>query len=189
MLLFRRNFTEIVHSMMREKIKEGDTVIDGTVGNGGDTLFLAEMVGTQGKVIGFDIQRQAIERTAQKLREQNLDMQVQLVQDSHGYIDQYVTGKIQGAMYNLGYLPGGDRQIITRPETTIRALQQTLSLLVPGGLITIISYYGHEGGLEEKTAVEGFLKAQNTQHFTVMRLDFINRSSNPPLIYLIERIG
>ena len=35
---------------MLEHIREGDTVVDFTMGNGNDTLFLSETVGENGKV-------------------------------------------------------------------------------------------------------------------------------------------
>ena len=56
--------TEIVHDLVRTHLKPGDTAFDGTAGNGHDTLFLAQCVGPTGRVLAWDIQPLAIERTA-----------------------------------------------------------------------------------------------------------------------------
>ena len=47
-------------------IKEGGTVVDFTMGNGHDTLWLSNKVGENGKVYAFDIQKAALE-SAEKL--------------------------------------------------------------------------------------------------------------------------
>jgi hypothetical protein len=54
---------------------------------------------------------------------------------------------------NLGYLPQSDRLIVTTPAATVLALQQSLQLLKPGGLLSITAYKGHAGGHEEAEAV------------------------------------
>lgn len=48
--------------------------------------------------------------------------------------------------FNLGYLPGGEKQVITRSETTLLALEAAKRILAPGGLISIVVYLGHPGG-------------------------------------------
>ena len=55
------------HQLLKEIVSEGDHVIDATMGNGNDTLFLAELVGSTGHVYAFDIQEQAVENTRKKL--------------------------------------------------------------------------------------------------------------------------
>ena len=54
---------------LQQVIRPGDTVIDATLGNGHDTCMLAELVGEGGHVIGFDIQPDAVMRTAAALTE------------------------------------------------------------------------------------------------------------------------
>lgn len=44
----------------------GDTVIDATAGNGHDTVFLAQLVGRQGRVWAFDVQSSALAFNAGK---------------------------------------------------------------------------------------------------------------------------
>jgi hypothetical protein len=49
--------------------------------------------------------------------------------------------------FNLGYLPGGDKQLKTGAETTLRALKAASNVLQAGGLISVVAYTGHPGGL------------------------------------------
>ena len=49
--------------------------------------------------------------------------------------------------FNLGYLPGGDKTITTVSETTQLALEATKKILIPGGLISLVVYVGHPGGM------------------------------------------
>jgi Putative rRNA methylase len=48
--------------------------------------------------------------------------------------------------FNLGYLPGVDKTLITMPHTTEMALKASSKLLDSKGLISIIVYAGHPGG-------------------------------------------
>ena len=59
------------HTLMEKAASNGDIVVDGTVGNGNDTVFLAKLVGPTGKVYGFDIQKEAIERTKNGCKKNN----------------------------------------------------------------------------------------------------------------------
>ncbi|NLM12347.1 MAG: methyltransferase domain-containing protein [Epulopiscium sp.] len=178
----------MIHEILIPIIKPGDTIVDATVGNGFDTLFLAKAVGHQGKVIGFDIQEKAIENAKKRLGSEGLLERVSLIHDSHSNIDQYVFQPIGGAMFNLGYLPGGSEEIITKAESTIKALEKTAYLLSRGGFITIISYWGHPGGKEEKEAVEQFLNELDNKAFITAKFNFLNRSGSPPIIYLVQKL-
>ena len=61
-------------------------------------------------------------------------------------------------MFNLGYLPGGDHAIVTKPEITVSAIVQTYRLLRMGSLISVLCYRGHVGGMEESLAVIDYAK-------------------------------
>ncbi|HHW67875.1 MAG: hypothetical protein PWP07_2100 [Epulopiscium sp.] len=178
----------MIHEILRPIIKPGDLVVDATLGNGFDTLFLAKAVGPQGKVIGFDIQECAIENVRRRLENEGLLERVSLIQDSHSNIDKYIFEPIGGAMFNLGYLPGGDKELITKPQSTVEALEKTSCLLSRGGFITILSYWGHAGGKDEKEAVEKFLSKLDNKIFLTAKFKFLNRSGNPPVIYLVQKL-
>lgn len=149
--------TERAHNVVREAVRAGDWVIDATVGNGHDTAFLAECVGRSGRVFGFDIQAAALASAAERLGPLP---QVSFIQAGHegltAQLPADAEGRITAVMFNLGYLPGSDKEVVTRPDTTLRAIAQALKLLAVGGVITLVLYSGHPGGAEEAEAVRRF---------------------------------
>ena len=166
------NLSSFAHSLLSDVVISGDIVIDATVGNGNDTLFLAEKVGSSGKVYGFDIQLKAINNTTSLLEKQKLKEQVVLIQDGHENMLKYVTVPVKAVMFNLGYLPQSEHNIITLPETTIRALEQAVQLLLPGGVITVIVYPGHAGGKREKEEVIKFLRNLDSKNWDTLEWSF-----------------
>ena len=144
-------------AILFEKISSGDWVIDATAGNGHDTLFLKQCVGEKGKIWAFDVQAQALEKTQLRLREAGLDAGIEYVHAGHEHllekIPEAARGSISAIMFNLGYLPGGDKALITKADTTLSALDQALEILGLGGILSIILYPGHPGGSEEAKAV------------------------------------
>ena len=123
--------TEFAHFLLRQKLKSGDFVIDATVGNGHDSLLLAERVGIEGRVLGFDIQKAALTLAAHLV---GLLPQVSLIHAGHETLSEHLSAdeEVAAVMFNLGYLPGGPKEIITRAETTLAALEQALSHMRPG---------------------------------------------------------
>ena len=144
-----------------ERIVIGDLVIDATVGNGHDTFFLAQKVGPQGLVIGFDIQQQALQNTQLRLRQHGLQNHVCLLQCGHEHMARVLSpdlhGKVRAMVFNLGYLPGSDHGIITRTSTTLSALRQGVSLLATQGLLSVLAYPAHGGGKTETQAITSWL--------------------------------
>ena len=179
--------TSINHDFISRLIKPGDRVVDATVGNGHDTLFLANLVGDTGKVYGFDIQGKAIEKAKILLSEHSLDNRVSLILDSHENIEKYVQHPVKAIMFNLGYLPGGEHGIITKKETTITALKKSLSLLADDGLLSVVVYSGHQGGAEEKQAVEDFFQTIPKSEMHVVKVHHLNRLESSPYIILAQR--
>lgn len=175
------------HDLLKKAIRPGGQVIDGTCGNGNDTVLLAELVGENGQVFAFDIQSQAIEATRQKLTEQNLLAPVTLIQDSHDQISEHVKTSIQAAIFNLGYLPGGDKQITTRASSTIKSVEQILALLEPNGILIIVVYHGHPEGKIEKEQLEAFTTELPQQEFHVLQYRYVNQKNNPPYVLVIEK--
>lgn len=144
---------ETAHHIIRQNISQGSIAVDATAGNGHDTAFLAKLVGDNGLVFGFDVQIQAIRVTAQLLQQQNLLHRVTLIHASHSSMDEHIPqkfhGHIQAIMFNLGYLPGGNKSIITRTDTTLTAIDIACRLLTTQGILTVLAYPGHAGGDEE----------------------------------------
>ena len=173
----------MAHAFLSEVITKEDIVVDATMGNGYDTLFLAQLAK---KVYAFDIQEQAIERTTKRLAEAKLD-NVELLLTGHENVNQYVDS-IKAAIFNLGYLPSADKSVITQPHTTIQALEKLCQRLVTGGRIAIMIYYGHAGGDVERDAVLDFVSQLPQQEFTVALYKTINQINQPPFLVMIEKL-
>lgn len=185
--MFDKRITDIAHDMMLGYIEKGAKVVDLTVGNGYDTVFLAQTVGQAGQVYGFDIQEIAIKEATNRLIEKGLDAHTSLYLSGHENILHYIKEPINGAMMNLGYLPKGDKGIITTPKTTIKAINDTCTLLDNKGVMVIIVYYGHEGGLAEKEAVEAYLLTLDERKFDVLTLFYPNRTKSAPILHCIRK--
>ena len=132
-----KNTLKISKDILYKNVKEGNSVLDCTVGNGNDTILLASLVGDKGKVYGFDIQNQALQITLDKLVEENLNHRVKLIKDSHENIDLYIEEELDFIIYNLGYLPKGDKNIKTNKESTLTSVKKSLDLLKSNGIILI----------------------------------------------------
>ncbi len=168
-------------------VSNGDHVVDATAGNGYDTLFLAGKVGTSGHVYAFDIQEEALIKTGDRLKEYKLEGWVTLYQDGHENLLQYVQKPISVAMYNLGYLPKGDRQITTKHQTVIQSLKQALTLLKPGGIVTIVLYPGHEQGAEEKNHILPVIRALSSSDYAVLYNALLNQGNDPPELIVVQK--
>lgn len=175
------------HLFLRSFLRDGDTAVDATCGNGHDTLLLATLVGAGGHVYGFDIQQQAIAETGRRVAEGGLSERVTLLQRGHEELAEHVTGPLQVVLFNLGYRPGGDRTIITRPDTTGRALEQSLELLAPGGVVLVTVYPGHSGGADEQSTVEGLAAALDPRACHCWRMGQTNVSPTAPYLLLIQK--
>lgn len=179
--------TDINKLYLEEIINEGDIVVDATMGNGYDTKYLAEKVGASGIVYAFDVQEEAIKSTKKKLEKSDLLERVNLILDGHENMDMYVEGEVSCVLFNLGYLPRAKHQIITQPDTTIKAIEHSLKLLKPHGVVSIAIYTGHPGGMEEKNSIYEFVKNLSQTEFNVLECGFINQINNPPQLVLIEK--
>ena len=174
---------EMAHDFLAQVITPEDIVVDATMGNGHDTLFLAKLAK---QVYAFDIQEQALEKTSQRIQEAGLT-NVDLILQGHETVDQYVT-EVKAAIFNLGYLPSADKSIITQPQTTIEALDKLCQMLVKGGRIAIMIYYGHEGGDIERDAVMDFVSQLPQQEYTATIYRTLNQINNPPFLVMIEKL-
>lgn len=186
-MIVPENVLEITHYFAEKAIFCGDSVIDATMGNGHDTLFLSRLVGDNGKVFAFDIQRQAVEST-KKLLEKEGVQNAQLILDGHQNMKNYVSEPVSAVMFNLGYLPGGDHSLGTVAETTIPALESAMELIKPHGIVTVGVYYGGDSGFDEKNAVMEFFEKIDFKKFTVLTLDYKNRPNCPPISVIIEKL-
>ncbi|WP_173915791.1 class I SAM-dependent methyltransferase [Halobacillus sp. Marseille-Q1614] len=180
------------HELMKLSLEEGDIAIDGTCGNGHDTALLGKLVGSSGHVYGYDVQKQAIDNTNNKLEKLNLKDRVSLIHDSHHKIEETIPKehleKLKAAIFNLGYLPGSDKKVVTSSDETISAVSAILEHLLPGGIVVLVVYHGHPGGAEEKEAVLQYAESLEQKNYQVMQYGFINQKNNPPFIIAIEKL-
>jgi ubiquinone/menaquinone biosynthesis C-methylase UbiE len=169
----------------------GDLALDATLGKGYDTLFLARTVGETGRVYGLDIQAKALETTRERLEHAGLANRVVLARADHGRLAGRLPPVpdegIQAAMINLGYLPGSDKRVITRPDSTLKALAGLAVRLRPGGRLSVLAYTGHPGGLEEAEAVETWARALAPSDWHLHLVVPEGTRLSPPRLLVISR--
>jgi predicted methyltransferase len=171
----------VAHSWISQLVSPGDTVIDATAGNGHDTVFLARLAGESGKVHAFDIQHSAIISTKELLIRENLwSPAIQLHETSHADMKHYVTDSAKAIMFNLGYLPGGDKSIITHPASTLKALRESIELLEPNGILSVMCYPGHPGGDQEAELIEQFMASLPHHSWRTGKYQLLNTSMPAP---------
>lgn len=174
-------------------LEAGALAVDATLGNGRDTCFLAERVGETGRVFGFDAQPEAVARTRRRLEAAGLAGRVTLFERGHeamrAALPPEAVGRVRAVTFNLGYLPGGDKSCITRPETTIPALSAARDVLAPGGVLTVVVYAGHPGGAEESDAVAAWAEALDQRRFQALTYRFVNQRNAPPWLLAVEKIA
>jgi SAM-dependent methyltransferase len=178
----------MAHFFLRERVRSGDLVVDATCGNGQDTLLLAELTGEAGRVLAFDIQETAIERTRDRLVAAGLEKRVELILSGHERIAEFLSEPAKAFVFNLGYLPSGGDCIKTAAASTLSALEQARKLLQPSGLILISVYTGHEGGPEEWGAVKGWCETLLPIEFNVWQSRQVNRGETAPFLVLVEKM-
>ncbi len=166
-------------------LKEGDVCVDFTMGNGHDTEFLSKTVGEKGHVYAFDIQQSAVDSTAKNLKAAGCPDNYTLICDSHHNVKNYVKEPIKAGMFNLGWLPGGDKTITTMRETTMPAVEAAIELLDKDAILNIAVYPGHpEGDLEGKMLEEYFASLSRFK-VCVTKVKIIN-SATSPYFFMVE---
>jgi predicted methyltransferase len=159
------------HQILEQCLREGDLAIDATAGNGHDTVKLASLVGARGSVVAIDVQEAALEATRHRLEKEGLAERVRLVHSDHAtflsQLEATEEGKAGAVVFNLGYLPGSDKQVTTRPNTTLAALDAGLGMIKPGGVMLVTAYRAHPGGLAEAQAVEAWARLLEESIWTV----------------------
>ena len=181
--------TEWCHHFIKEHVHPGDFCIDATMGNGHDTALLCQLVGGNGHVLAFDIQKLACENTLKKLQEADVPQNYRLILDSHIHMNQYADAdSVNCIIFNFGYLPGGDHSLSTKASSSIIAIEQGLNLLKKGGLMSLCIYSGGDSGFEERDALLSYLKELDHKKYLVIRSFYYNRPKNPPIPVLIWKL-
>lgn len=181
---------DAAHERVEAALRPGDVAIDATAGNGHDTVALARAVGADGRVYAFDVQAAALRQTQIRLSDTGLSGRVDLIHAGHeqmtSRVGEWTWGEVGAVTFNLGYLPGHDSDRTTTPETTIPALNAALSLLRPGGVITVVVYTGHAGGAAEARAVDDWAAGLPQEQVRALSYRFVNQENDPPRLLAVE---
>ena len=181
--------TSWVHHCLEDHVQPGDICIDATMGNGNDTALLSKLAGETGRVVAFDIQQLALDHTKEKMVKEECPENYELVLDSHETMGNYAKeNTVSCITFNLGYLPGGDHEMATKGESSIRAIETGLGLLKKKGLMTVCIYSGGDSGFEEKEAVLSYIKGLDAKKYLVIVSEYVNRPNNPPIPVLIIKL-
>lgn len=187
----RTSLSDITHSIVREYLQAGDLAIDATLGNGHDSVFLAQCVGDDGHIYGFDVQLQALQASRQRLMQHGLLARVTLLHASHAQLIHHIPHKLQGQikaiMFNLGYLPGADKSIITQTNSTLLATDAACQLLSDQGVLTVMAYPGHVGGDEETRCLEQWLQRLNADYYQSQIIYSQQHKSSAPRLFVIRK--
>ncbi len=166
-------------------LEKGEIPTDGvladfTMGNGNDTLFLCSLV-PKGMVYAFDIQPEAVENTKIRLSENGVK-NAELILDSHANAGDYIKTPIHGGMFNLGYRPGGDKNVHTMHESTMKAVETAMELLAPGAVLVVSVYPGHSEGKTEGELLTERLAGCDKKEYNVAIYRLINAEDSPFII-------
>jgi hypothetical protein len=173
---------ELARHLWRSHLQPGDLAIDATLGNGHDALFLHEL-GCQ--VIGLDIQLAALKKSKARIGEKN----IHLLHISHAEIVSLILPKPPKLIvYNLGYLPGGNKEITTLVESTLKSVKDSLKILAPMGALSITCYPGHDEGLKEEFVLIEWASSLDSKHWNVCHHRWLNQARAPSLLWIEARV-
>ena len=176
---------ELQKELIKKHLFPGGIAADYTMGNGHDTLFLSRTVGPRGRVYAFDVQAAALQSTALRLCRENAPQNYVLIHDSHHNAGKYVTQKVNAGMFNLGWLPGSDRSVFTRRETTLPAIAGAIDRMAPDGILLVAVYPGHSEGDAEGKLIQEYLSSLDRRKY-MCALFRITNSPASPFFYIIE---
>ncbi len=171
--------------IIMEAVPEGGTAIDATMGNGHDTLWLCQRVGDAGRVYAFDVQPEALESTRARLEQAGVAGRAELILDGHQHMADHVSRPVDAILFNLGWLPGVAHAVTTRAETTLAAVNAALTLLKPGGAMTICVYPGHEEGTREREALLEWAARLDSARYDACVKAYLNIRNDPPVMIAV----
>lgn len=184
---FNRSIMNRVHQILDYKLKMNDIAIDATIGNGFDILYLSKII-TKGHIYGFDIQDEAINNT-RNLLDKNQVQNYTLFKESHANMLNMLPNlkhKVSAVIFNLGYLPKGNKEITTNTPTTIQAIDNSLDLINNKGIVLIVIYPGHKQGLEESNSINEYVQRLNEAYKVTTYHNTDNKEA--PYLMCIEKI-
>ena len=184
------NAVSYVHNTLGAVLRDGDVAVDATVGNGWDTALMADLVGIGGVIYGFDVQQVAIDVTRVRIDgcRATVRLHLQGNESMSNAVDGVHHGNVKAVTFNLGYLPGGKKEVTTKTETTVTGLEQARSILASDGVITVVCYR-HAEGERELITVRDVLTSWPQDHYTVVEVNFVNQLGLPPVVFVVSANG
>lgn len=174
--------------IVERALYDGACAVDATLGNGHDALRLCGQVGESGRVFGFDIQPEAVERSRARIAEAGLADRAELICAGHERMAEFVpAGSADAIVFNLGWLPGAAHAVTTRVETTLRAVNAALEVLREDGVLTVCVYPGHAEGAREREALLDWAKKLDPTRFDTMLRCYLNQNNDPPLLIAVKK--
>lgn len=180
------NTKTLIEFYITNYIAKSDICVDMTCGNGHDSKFILDHLSPK-KLYAFDIQEEAKYSTYRLLQDYNLD-NFRMILDNHKYVTRHVYEKVDFAIYNLGYLPAGNKSITTNFNDVIDSLKNLLKILNIHAKVIITFYPGHESGKKEADEVIDFLTSLSQREYVITKFDFINQKNNPPFVVILESL-
>lgn len=186
------NALQYSHQLLKQQIQMAPKglFIDATLGNGHDSQYILSLKNFTGELLAFDIQSKAIENASQRVIQliNSTNKHYSFILDSHANISTYIENRdVQAAIFNLGYLPGGDHTITTHYQSTIKSIDSILKNLSAGGQIIVVIYSGHEEGMIEKNELLNYYSQLSQDQYQVLTYQFINQINHPPMLMVIEK--
>lgn len=178
------NPVKLSHYLIENRVENNIRACDMTAGNGNDSKFILDKKNPK-ILYAFDIQKLSQERCEKLIGQRD---NFKFILDDHKNIEKYIGEKIDLFIYNLGFLPKGDKSITTNYKSVIQSLKSCLDLLNENGLILITFYPGHEEGKNEEKYVGEFLKNLDQKTFQVIKYNFYNQINNPPFLISIRKV-
>jgi len=174
--------------IIEKALYAGATAVDATLGNGHDALWLCGLVGETGKIYGFDVQAEAVERSRARLEAAGVEGRAQLILDGHQNMGNYIPPEsVDAVMFNLGWLPGAEHGVTTRVGTTIQAVEAALNVLKTDGVMTVCIYPGHEEGARERDALVEWAGSLDEKKYDTMLKCYLNQTNSPPLMLAVKK--
>ena len=101
---------------------------------------------------------------------------------------------IKVVVFNLGYLPGGDKNVVTVPEVTMATIEASRTALREGGCISVTCYPGHAEGRMEEEQVQADARRLPVEIWSCYLHQWINqrnkRTGKPaPSLVLYQRVA
>ncbi len=182
---------DLAHHFWANLLQENDTVIDATCGNGKDSLALASLLKTKKNTTLYclDIQNTAMHTTKELLKHLTPEFlsSVHFFQMSHADIPIDLIKKTKLLVYNLGYLPGGDKSITTLTSSTTISICKAIEYLPLGGVISLTCYPGHAEGKKEEEALLSFFSCLDPKIWCFTSFIWNNRKASPSFLLVQKK--